>query len=368
MRDVRLAQTEDANSEIETAVKSQSAEALTVQTWAMSVLQQPRVDFGDFPALQQAQSDINSGIDRARGRATDYLDNIQPNMITQLTNIDAYFNVQNAIPAALKETSDAATAIRFMEIAKERSQQYQADASTIVRELQRLRGGMSDDAADFNGFVVNLNAAVDGDGGVLDAISGQLRSIDGKIAGASVGVALSSLAIAGGAMIVVVGLTTAIPSGGATIAVVAGGAGLVAVGVGGAVASSIALAGLLRQKSDLISQRANLKSQVAAATTVSSAISALSLQTAGAATAAQTMANAWSGLESHLGNLIADLRAGSVDDADIRALFQAAANGGVADIRRGVSTIQSQLSGVETVVDVNTPVAELIDLSARRAA
>lgn len=368
MLSARKVQTDEANGAIETAVRSQSAEALTVQTWALSVLQQPQVDFGNLPALAQAQSDINGGIDRARNRAADYLNDIQPNMITQLTNIDAYFNVQNAIPAALTETSDAATAIRFMEIAKERSQQYQTDAASVVRDLQRLRGGLADDAADFNGFVVNLNAAVAGDDGVLDAISGQLRSIDGKIAGASTGVAISSLAVLGGAAIVVVGLTAAVPSGGATIAVVAGGAGLVAVGVGGVIASSVALAGLLRQKSELISQRATLKAQVKAATALSSAISTLSIQTADAATAAQSMANAWSGLESHLGNLIADLRAGAVDDADIRALFQAAAAGGVADIRRGVATIQTQLAGVETVVDVDTPAADLIDLNARRAA
>lgn len=364
----RRTQMKAATSAVDTSVKAHSQQALIVQGYALSVLQQPHVDFAGFVQLKPRQDEINGGIDRAKTHAKTYLDTILPALIGQIANVDAYFNVQDAIPKALSTSSDPKTAIRFMKIAAERSRQYQTDAEGLVAQLQKLRTDLSSDSAAFAGFVANLNAAVEGDQGVLASIDKQLSSIDGKIAGAISGTVLSGLAIFGGAFLIVLGAATEIFTGGASTAAIAGGVGLLATGIGGEVASAITLAKLIDLKSDLIGRKAKLKAEVALASTISSGFNSLSEGAAGAAAATQLMANAWSGLGDHLGNLIVDLEQGAVGDADIRALFQAAAAGDVADVRRDVGVIKQQLTGAGTVVDVKTPVARLIVDNARKIA
>lgn len=360
--------TKAASTALDASVKGHSSQALIVQGYALSALQQPHVDLSGFERLKEHEAKINGGIDRAKGHSKRFLDQLLPEMIGQIGNIDAYFNIQNAIPKALNTSSDPNTALRFMKIAQERAEQYQADSAALVVKLQDLRGDLSGDAAKFKSFVAALNAAVDGDNGVLADTDKQLQSIDGKIAGAISGTVISGLAIFGGVVLIAVGSVGEIVTGGASTAAIVGGVALLAGGVGGEVASAVTLAKLLDLKSDLISKKARLKSEVSQASAMSSGFDSLSLQAGAAATATQQMANAWSGLGDHLGALITNLEQGRTDDAELRLLLQTAANDDVADIRKDVSTIQGQLTGARIVTDAKTPVARLVVDHARKLA
>lgn len=368
MNQALAAKTKSATGTLDQSVKGHGAQALVVQGYALSALQQPHVDFAGFDRLKDLETSINGGIDRAKYHSNRYLDVVLPEMIKQIGNIDAYFNLQDAIPKALDTSSDAKTAIRFMKIAQERSQQYQSDASGLVKQLQSLRGDFSDDAGNFKTWTTNLNAVVNGDNGVLDSINKQLGSIDGKIAGAITGTVVSGLAIAGGAMLIAVGGIADFVTAGTTTPLVVAGVAVVAAGVGGEVASAVTLAKLIDLKGDLLSKKAKLKAEVSLASGIATGFDSLAQQAAGAATATQAMANAWSGLDDHLGNLITSLESGQTTADDVRLLFQTAAQGDVRDIRRDVGTIRGQLAGAETVIDPKTPVAKLVVDNARRRA
>jgi hypothetical protein len=345
---------------IDTASKQQSSQALIVQGYALSVLQQPNVDFSGFPKLKANQDEMNAGIASAKGNANLYLNTILPNMITTIANIDAYFQTQNALATALAPGTDVQTAIALIRAVQEQAQTFQAQSNGVVTSLQSLRTGISTDASNFNSYVTKLNAAVNGDNGVLSSINDQLGSIDGKIAGAAVGVALSGLAIAGGVFMVLVGSIAEFVTAGTSTPLVVAGVGVIAAGVGGEVGASIALANLLQLKGDLLSQKSQLTSEVNLATGISSGFKSLADGATAAVQATQEMANAWSLLGDDLGSLVNSLTKGQTTVDALRTLFVTAAQGNVKTVQQDVITIKGQLTGVQTKINPNAPVSQAI--------
>lgn len=328
------------------ANKSSGSQAAIMQGYALSVQRQTMLNFGDFENLKKFETDMNNGIAAAQGRAKGFLDRTLPNLIRQSTDIDSYFNLQNALGQALDPSAPAKDAIMMMSAAQEQAQQYQKNAGALVTDLTQLRDGLNGDASNFTTYVQNLNAAVAGDNGVLKSLDDQLSSIDGKIAGAIAGTALSGLTILGGGLMIAIGAIAEFVTAGTSTALVIAGVGVVAVGAAGETASAITLAAMLNQKSDMLRRKEMLKAEVQLAQGVSSGFSTLAGGAAELALAAQQMANAWSGLDQHLGNLIGHLKSGQTDVDAMRRLFQIAAQGDVKNVQADSRLIQAQLAGV----------------------
>ncbi len=328
------------------ANKSSGSQAAIMQGYALSVPRQTKVNFGNFKNLKKFESDMNAGIASAQDRAKGFLDQTLPNLIRQSTDIDSYFNLQNALGEALAPSTPASDAIKMMSAAQEQAQDYKSKAGQLVIDLESLRDGLNSDASNFTTYVQNLNAAVNGDNGVLQSLDDQLGSIDGKIAGAIAGTALSGLTILGGGLMIAVGAIAGFVTAGTSTPLVMGGIAVVAAGAAGEVASAVTLSAMLNQKATLLQQKSMLTEEVRLAQGVSSGFSTLANGAANSAQAAQQMANAWSGLDQHLGNLIGHLKSGQTNVDYMRKLFQAAAKGDVKNVQADSLLIQAQLAGV----------------------
>ncbi len=347
------------------ASSQHAGQALIVQGYALSVMHQPMLDFTGFTNLKSFQDGMNGGIGRAKNTCEHYLNRVLPGAIETITNIDAYFQVQNALSEALQPDTDARSAIALLKAVQDQATDFRSQANGVVTDLQGVRDRISANAMDFNTFAKQLDVVLNGDNGVLSSINEQLGSIDSKIAGAATGVALSALAVAGGVVMIVIGAATELVTGGASTALVLGGVGVLAAGVGGEVGSSIALAKMLEMKNDLLRQQAQLSAEAAFASGMVSGFRTLSDQAAAAVEATQGMANAWTLLGSDLGGLASHLERGETTVPALRRLFTVAAQGDVRTIQSDVTTIRGQLVGVRVAADPKTNVVSLVQSAVR---
>jgi hypothetical protein len=361
------ANSDDAATKLDTETKPFGGQALILQAHAQKMQATSILDLSQYPNLSSIGSDLNSSITKAKANATRYLDVILPKQILVIGNIYSYFDLQNALAGALDSNTDRQTAIELLNAVRDQATQFKSDANYIVTDLQNLRTGLSGDAANFNNIVQRLNAAVSGDNGVLADINNQLDSIDGKIAGAITGIVVSGLAVAGGVLLIAVGAIAGFVTAGTSTPLVVLGVGVVATGVGGAVGASIALAGLLNAKSDMLQNRSRLTSEVNYATGLSSTFQDFATSATGAAAAAQQMANAWTSLTNDLGTLITNVEKGNTDVPSLRRLFLTAATGTVKRIQTDVTTIKAQLAGVTVVQQTDPKKERLADTVVRLA-
>lgn len=330
--------------------KGQSAQALIIQSYANSIKEQPTVDFSGEPNLEKFQAEINTGLQTAQSHADNYLNNIQPNIIENISNIGNYYALHNAVLATLPEGSTEQEWITNLQVLQEQSSQYQKAANGVVTELGQLHTDLTNDTASFAGTVSDLNAAVNGDHGILDSINSQLSDIQGKIDGAIAGTALSGLAIVGGAFVIAVGAVADFVTAGTSTPVVVGGVAIVAAGIGGEVASAITLKNLNDEKASLLSEKSTLTAEVNLAVGISSGYNSLLTQVKGAVEAATQMQNAWQFLSSDLGNLVADLQKGIQSADQVRTLFLTAANTEIQTVITDINTIKGQMAGVTNIV------------------
>jgi non-hemolytic enterotoxin B/C len=337
-------------STMDKAVRGQAGQGLILQSYCNSVLQQGFVDFGGLPNLGPIQIDMNNGLRTAQGHATNYLNNIQPSILTNVASITNYYNLHNAIPTALPPGSTPAQWVNLLKTLESQAQQYKQDAHTVVISLQDLNTALGTDTAAFSGYVSKLNSTVGGDNGTLAGMTDQLNTMQGDIDGAIAGIAISGLAIIGGVFMIIVGSVADLVTAGTTTPLIIGGIAVVAAGIGGEVASALTLESLNKAKAKLLQQQASLKSEVKIAGGVSSAYNSLHGAAAASMTAATSMASGWTSLEADLGTLSSNLENGIMSADAARMLFLTAANGSVKSILQDTSTIKNQMAGVTSMV------------------
>jgi hypothetical protein len=359
---------DDATSAMDQGSKAQSSQALILQAYALSVLQQPLLNL-NTKSLEPLQNDMNASLKAAMAHANNYKNVILPSMLTSLTSMNQYFNLQNALATALTPSTDQKTTVAALNAVLDQANGYKSDAVSLQQQLAGLSSDISGDASKFNGFVTQLNAALNGDNGVLTDLQNQLGSIDGKIDGAITGTVLSGLAILGGAFLIAVGAIADFVTAGTSTPLIIAGIGIVATGVGGEVASAVTLSNLINMKADMLRQQAQLQAEVQLAAGLQSGYTSLSNAAVSAATAAQQMSNAWGLLGGHLSNLITDVEKGKQNAGTLQTLFLTAAKGAVADVQTDITTIDRQLTGAQQVATPsNATIAQQVVQMAQKAA
>jgi len=335
---------------INTANKSQTSQALIIQTYCNSVKEQPLVDFTGHANLAIYQTQINSGLQTAQSHADNYLNTIQPSIISNIANISNFYALNNAVATTLPAGSTEQQWIEALTALQTQSAAYQQAASGVVTSLTTLRNNLTSDASSFATTVSNLNTAVNGDNGVLAADASELDTIQSKIDGAIAGIVTSGLAIVGGAFMIAVGGIADFVTGGTSTPVVLGGIAIVVAGVGGEAASAVALASLNNQKAALLQDEAKMTAEVKLATGISSGYQSLGAQVKNAVDAATAMKNAWDALGDDIGSMIGDLKQGIQSVDTIRTIFLTAANGVAKTVLADVETIKQQMAGITTIV------------------
>lgn len=350
------------------ASRGHAGQALIVQGHSLSVLQQPFVNLGGFATIKEVGTAINGRLTIAKDHSNHYLNVLLPKMITTVTDIDAYVNVQNALADALNPQLPKSEAVTLLRAAQEATQDYKRRANDLVLDLGAFRGMLSDDASAFSRHASALQVAVDGDEGLLKDIDKQLGEIDGKIAGAITGVVLSGFAMVGGAFMIAVGSIASFVTAGTSTPLVLAGIGVLGVGVAGQIGSAIGLAALIDLKGDQFRKQAHLKEEVKLASGLSTGMRALFESASASAAATQDMANTWTVTEMHLGNLASNIERG-IDSTDaVRGLFQRAAQGDAKNLKADVDLIYGQLSGVAKVVKPTAKLSLVIVEEARKQA
>jgi len=333
---------------IDSANKAQSGQALLIQTYANSVLEQPMVDFAGEAHLETYQTQINTGLTTAQTHATTYLNVIQPEIITNISNIGNYYALHNAVATTLPEGSTEAEWVASLTALQTESGTYQTEANDVVIALGTLHGNLTTDAASFAATVNELNIAINGDNGILASDDKELSKIQGEIDAAIAGIVLSGLAIVGGTFMIVVGSVADFVTAGTTTPLIVGGIGIVAGGVAGDVASGISLKNLNDSKAKLLTEESTLKVEVKLALGIKGGYQSLSDQVGKAVEAATEMKNAWGFLSSDLGNMISDLNNGIKSAEQIRTIFLTAAQTEVNKVIADIATIQGQMTGAQT--------------------
>lgn len=329
--------------------KAMSGQGMIVQGYCNSVLIQPNVDLSGFESLAKYQTDINEGLGNAKLNASHYLNQIQPMIIANISNIDNYFSLLTSIPATLPPGSTKKEWLDILSAIREQAEQYELSSAGVVTSLQTLHGNFAKDATSFSKTVMNLNAAVDGDNGVLADIKDQVSSIDTKIGACIAGLVVSGLAVAGGVFMILVGTVATFVTAGTSAPLAVGGVGVVLAGVAGAAASGIIMKGLYDAKAELLKSEAHLKSQVKLATGISTAFTNLSGQLNNSLGAVTEMKNAWGFLTSDIGVLAKNLDKGITNTDAIRRLFLTAADKQLVPIKKDIVVIKEQMTGVRKI-------------------
>jgi hypothetical protein len=357
-----MANLTQAAQNINTANKGQSSQGLIIQTYANSVNEQPDVDFSGIEKsipdsekdkkdkLENLQKEINNGLKTAQGHANNYLENIQPKIIQNISNIGNYYALNNAVPAALPPGSTAAQWISNLTILQTQSVLYQNDAKNVVASLGKLSTDLTMDVRSFMRTVTSLNEFVNGNNGVLASDDRMLRSIQTRLDAAIAGVVTSGLAIIGGAFLIAVGSVADFVTAGTSTPVVVGGIGILTSGIGGEAASAVVLAELNNEKRKLLEEEARLTAEVKLAMGISSGYQGLENQAKMAVEAATQMQLAWEFLSNDLGSLISDLQNGIMSVEQVRTLFLTAANTVIQTVISDINTIKGQLTGVTSIV------------------
>ena len=338
-----------AVGDLKTNLQGAGSQALVLQGHANLIDQQSTINLQGFENLKKYETDINGAIGSAKTHANTYINLILPKMIGSTTNIDSYFNLQNALGVALRPGISTADATKLIGTVEDQATQFKSDANDIANQLHTLNIELNGDAANFKTFVTNMNTAVNGDNGVMDSIDHQMGTLDATIAGASAGIALAGLTVVAGGLMVATGAVAELITAGTSTTLVVAGVGVAAVGVAGGVAAGITLANALDAKGNLISKKSSLEAEVAYALGIKGNFSAIAQSCIDGSKAAGEMANAWDLMGGHLKNLIGDLESGRTNTDAVRTLFLSAAQGDVKDILSDNSIIQRQLAGVQSV-------------------
>ena len=339
----------DTTKDIGAGAVSQSGQALQIQTYCCSVLQQIDVDFSNTPSLSSYETEINGGLATAQGHANNYLNNIQPLIITNLSNISNYFSLQNAVLTVLPAGSTNAEWIDSLNALLQSAQTYQTAANSLVTTLTTLSSDLASDVKDFSKIVSDLNATLNGDNGVLAQLADEASQLNGQIDGCIAGIVVSSLAIIAGAFITAVGAVADFVTAGASTPVVLGGLAIIAAGVGGEAGAGVALGNLLSAKAALYQKQSTLSAEVLVSAQISHGYAGLQAQAENAVTAATQMYNAWESLNADLNSLIDDLQNGTTSGDAVRQLWLTAADSTVKTVLTDISTIKGQMAGVKAV-------------------
>lgn len=331
---------------IGSSAANQGGQALQIQTYCNSVNEQNKVDFSKFPNLKDSEEKINQGLEVAQGHSNDYLNNIQPEIITNLTNISNYYALHNAVPAVLPSGSTTKQWLTQLNVLKEQATTYKALAGSTRRSIVTLHDNLTTDTAAFHGIVINLNAKVDGDNGTLAQLDKEISKINAAIGGSIAGIVAGGLLVIGGAFVTAIGAVADFVTAGASTPVVIGGVAMMVGGAAGITAGAIVLHNSLNARNNLYSEKSTLKAEVKQAQAISAGYNSLADQAGTAVNAATQMENAWDSLIGDLGTTISNLDQGITSPGAVRELFLTAANTSVKEVITDINTIKSQMAGV----------------------
>jgi len=328
------------------AIAEQLAQAVTIKAYANSVLVQRPVSFSGLPNLGMKYEElINDGLSTAQGHARNYLNNVLPQIITNITNIGDFYTVFSNVPVSIPPGENKEIWLETLSVLASLARGYEDVADQTLEDLHGLHKNLDADTRAFEKIVADLNNVVGGDNGTLQSLNSQLASIQSAIDSTIADSVRESRQVTLGSIMMGIGSIL-----GFGFPMVIGGVGVLIRGSVQERATADALASLNDQKAQVVSRQNRLRNEVTTAATLSQGYRGLVAQVMAAADAATEMRNAWGFLAGDLNHMGQNLKSGVENTDGLRTMFLDAANQEVKTVLTDIDIIKAQLASGKVVV------------------
>ena len=330
------------------ATKTATSQALIVQSYCQKLIMQTPINFGGVTKLKDSEDKINQGLKKAQDNARFYLDKLQPKIIQVLVNVKAFAVREKAVAEAIRKADSMAKILNFIKSPLVLAQTYEQKAREVVEDLTKFQKQVAEDAALYQGVVDELNTLIDGEKGLLKEYEDKLKTIENSITEMSLLIAGGVLGILSGAFLIAVGTISSFVTAGTSLPIAAVGGALLLGGIGATANGSVALAGLLDQKSALVKSINTVEREVKLAREYVTAFGDLRRGAHDSTKAAEAMHSTWQTLALDLKSLYDVLSVNSSDIYAAQYFFASSIDGQMNSIINSVNIIHGQMGGVTT--------------------
>ncbi|MFC4511585.1 HBL/NHE enterotoxin family protein [Streptomyces ehimensis] len=342
------------------AVVQQGGMTAIVQSYALSVTQQARLDLSrsDNSQIRAYAAGINQELDRAANTARTYLNNVQPQSMALLAETRSYFALQGAFVDILQQNLPPNTVAQLLRAIRDDVGRLRDKAQQHATSMQGMRDAFGANGREFASYATKLHSVVGGEQGILKQLDDQLKQVNAQIH-ANSSRAANGLAILGGLALIAVGVLGAVFTGGLSLGLAIGGGALLVKGMGRT--NGQALAQLHDQRGEILRRQQRIRDEVKLLQACEAGLTSLGKQAHEAAAAAQSVANGWDSLKASLGS-VADYvdRGSQTNVAVLRELYLRAADGVTPDILNKVSAMENNLTTAQVVTNSSAPTSQII--------
>ncbi|NCR59858.1 MAG: alpha-helical pore-forming toxin family protein [Microcystis aeruginosa LL13-06] len=335
-------------------------QTLIVESYCHKVLMQTPINFDGASKLKDSEDRINQGLKKAQDNALFYLEELRPKMIKVLVNVRVFAGQMQSVAEAIRRADSMAKILNYIKYPLDSAQKYEQEAENVLDSLKKFEKRVAEDTAFYQGVLDELNALIDGDRELLERYQTQLKEIENKITGSSFLVAGGVLGILGGAFLIAVGTISSFVTAGTSLPIAAVGGALLLGGIGATASGSVALAGLLDEKSALVNSINTVKREAKFAREYVTTFGDLHRGAADSLQVAQNMCHGWYAIEFELKNLY-DQLSGTSDISTVQDIVAPSIDRQMNGLISDVTIIIAQMGGVEIQ---NISVAEQADWTA----
>jgi hypothetical protein len=330
------------------ATKTVISQSLIVHSYCQKLLMQPPINFGDASQFKYSEDKINAGLKKAQDNARFYMDKLRPKMIEVLANVRFFAVQMRALGEAVRKADSMAKILNCIKYPLASAQKYEQEAKDVAEGLKKFEKQVADDTAFYQGIVDELNALINGEEELLHRYQTQLKKIEEEIIPSSILVAGGVLGILSGAFLIAVGTISSFVTAGTSLPIAAVGGALLLGGIGSTAKGSVALAGLLDQKSALVKSINTVEREVKLAREYVTAFGDLRRGAHDSTKAAEAMHSTWQTLALDLKFLYDVLSVNSSDIYAAQYFFASSIDGQMNSIINSVNIIHGQMGGVTT--------------------
>lgn len=338
--------------------KNVASAGVVMKTYALSIIAQNKVNLGEDAKdneVNKKLDDLNERFDKAlkiaRSHAKEYLDVVEPLMLSNISDIENYYEIQNSISFVTTPNTPKETWLQVIAELCKKSQDSLSKSEETLRALKSVKAGFENVAATISSLTIDLNNLVNGDEGMLKTLRAELDNLNVTINGAASAVAMSALGVVGGIVMVVVGALGTIETSGVSASIIVGGVGVITGGTAALPVAAATLAEAEREKKRVIEEKADLNAGISLAAIFSTSFKSTSKTLSGAILALESMTESWKQLKGKLKHLFSDTQNGILAPDEVRQIFVEDAVNDVKEILHVVQVIKDQWSGVEVISD-----------------
>lgn len=335
------------------ANQDHATNAMTIQTYAISVKGQARVNSPD-PSFKTFTDQCNQYLGTAQSHADDYLNNIHGNILDQVSSLKQFCiyiqSVGNAISTGQVDDQAAPGILTALGDIQSEGTKYKSDSQMMQNSIGTFRGNVGADASNFSTVSSNFQNVMTGKKGKLEDLNKQLAAVIQQINADMQQQAKAAADVKNGIIKVVVGAVGEIFTLGAATPILLAGIKLVSQGKAEEKQIAADLKDQLKKKNDLVVEIHNIQQQLCQVQGIHQGYTGLDQKAQNAQTAAQGMVDAWGGLIAGLGKLL-----DSTKDLDNKSafklmvqLFSQAFLSNVSDVVDNVTQIENQMKDLHT--------------------